>query len=67
MGGLFLQSSQTPGHLEQDDPREDGDSGDHLQAEHGLHGDKQGWHIEGLKKHLCCLLPVLTWVEWGFR
>lgn len=40
---------------------------DHSQAEHGLHGDKQGRHVEGLKKHLCCLLPVLAWVERSFR
>lgn len=39
----------------------------HSQAEHGLHGDKQCRNIEGLKKHLCCLLPVLTGVQWGLR
>lgn len=38
---------------------------EHSQAEHGLHGDKQGWHVEGFEEHLCCLLPVLTWVEWS--
>jgi hypothetical protein len=40
---------------------------DHSQAEHGLHGDKQGWYIEGLKEHLRGLFPVLTGVEWGLR
>lgn len=37
----------------------------HSQTEHGLHGDEQGRHIEGLKEHLCCLLPVLTGVQRG--
>lgn len=39
----------------------------HSQAEHGLHGDKQCRNIEGLKEHLCRLLPVLTGVQWGLR
>lgn len=40
---------------------------EHSQAEHGLHGDVQGRHVEGLKEHLCCLLAVLARVERGFR
>lgn len=40
---------------------------EHSQAEHGLHGDEQGRHVEGLEEHLCRLLPVLTRVERRFR
>ena len=40
---------------------------EHSQAEHGLHGDEQGRHVEGLEEHLRRLLPVLTRVERRFR
>lgn len=59
-----------PGQPKQEDGESDaGDTGlgEHSQAEHSLHGDEQGWHVEGLKEHLCRLLPVLTRVEWGLR
>ena len=40
---------------------------EHSQAEHGLHGDEQGRHVEGLEEHLRRLLPILTRVERRFR
>lgn len=65
MGAVSTEKADTGGPW-REGGREDWGR-EHSQAEHGLHGDVQGRHVEGLKEHLCCLLAVLARVERGFR
>ena len=32
------------------------------QAEHSLHGDEKGWHVEGLEENFSSSFPVFPWI-----